>query len=118
MGILDKLKAAFGGSGRGRDDGLYVYIRCDRCGDVVRVRINMANELQQQFAEGDGVDGYSLRKGVVDARCFRPMEMTMTFDSGRRELGRDVEGGRFVDQAAYDTARAERVGEAPERADP
>lgn len=112
MGLWDTLKSALGGgSKQGRDDGLYLYVRCDRCGDVVRIRVNMANELQQEFAETDGVSGYSLRKGVVDTRCFRPMQVVMTFDSARRELHREIDGGQFVDREAYDAARAERVGE-------
>jgi hypothetical protein len=109
VGIWDTLRAALGGGGRGGDgsdrDGLYIYVRCDRCGDVVRVRVNMANELQQEFSEGGGVAGYSLQKGVVDARCFRPIQVSMTFDGGRRELSREIEGGQFVDEEAYEAAR-------------
>src|SRR5687768_14403903 len=74
MGFLDTLKAIFGGGGAASGDrdgnALFLYVRCDRCGDIVRVRVNMANELQQEFAESDGVAGYALRKGVVDSKCF------------------------------------------------
>ena len=109
MGIWDRLKSALGRGRAGSDrDGLYIYVRCGRCRDVVRIRINMANELQQEFAEGEGVSGYSLRKGVVDSTCFRRIEVRMTFDGGRRERSREIEGGEFVDEAAYVAAQAER----------
>ena len=108
MGIWNRIKSALGG-GDGSDRGaLYIYVRCGRCRDVVRVRINMANELQQEFAEGDGVSGYSLRKGVVDSTCFRRIEVTMTFDGARRERSRSIEGGEFVDEETYAAAQAER----------
>jgi hypothetical protein len=109
MGFLDTLKSIFGGvsSGSGDRDGnaLFLYIRCDRCGDVVRVRVNMANELQQEFAESDGVAGYALRKGVVDSKCFRPIEVTMQFDGRRRERSREITGGQFVTREEYEAAR-------------
>ncbi len=105
MGLLDSIKAIFTGGGAASDRGaLYLYIRCNRCQDVVRLRVNLANELQQEFGEADGVEGYSLRKGVVDGRCFRPIELRMRFDSRRRELSRELEGGEFVGPEAYQAA--------------
>ena len=112
VGLWDKLKEALGGGsaaggGSSDRDGLYFYVRCDRCGDVVRVRVNTANELQQEFAESDGVAGYSLRKVVVDAKCFRPIEVSMRFDGRRREQSREIEGGRFITAEEYAAERAE-----------
>ncbi len=112
MGLWDKLIGALGGggagSGAGSDrDALYLYVRCDRCGDVVRVRINMANELQQEFAESDGVAGYSLRKGIVDGKCFRPIQVTMRFDGRRHERSREIEGGQFISAEEFEAARAQ-----------
>lgn len=109
MGFLDTLKAIFGGGGAASGDrdgnALFLYVRCDRCGDIVRVRVNMANELQQEFAESDGVAGYALRKGVVDSKCFRPIEVTMQFDGRRRERSREIDGGQFVTREEYEAAR-------------
>ena len=106
MGIWDRLKSALGGGRAGSDrDGLYIYVRCGRCGEVVRIRINMANELQQEFAEAEGVAGYTLRKGVVDVKCFRPIEVTMRFDGRRRELSREIEGGTFISREEFEAAR-------------
>ncbi len=114
MGLWDWLKSALGGGSGGGADGdrnaLYLYVRCGRCGDVVRVRVNTANELQQDFSESDGVAGYSLRKVVVDAKCFRPIEVTIAFDGRRRERSREIEGGQFVTREEFESARAERGG--------
>ena len=109
MSLWGKLKSALGGGAAGQSDtdreGLYLYVRCDRCADVVRVRISMANELQQEFSDAGGVSGYSLQKGVVDGKCFVPITVRLRFDSGRRELQREIEGGQFVDREAYEASR-------------
>ena len=112
MGLWESVKSALGFGGgaaggvEGDRDGMYLYVRCGRCGDVVRVRVNMANELQQEFSDNGGVSGYSLHKTVVDSKCFRPIELSMTFDGRRRELSREVEGGEVVTREAYDASRA------------
>ena len=104
MGLLDALKRALGGgASAGRDDGIYLYVRCDRCGDRVRVRLNPTSELQQEFSEsGDAVRGYFVRKMVVDQRCFRPIEVRLQFDAGRRERSREIDGGTFLTREEFE----------------
>ena len=56
MGLVDALKSMLGlggGPARSADRGLYRYVRCNRCQDVVRVRINMANEVSELSDEPD-----------------------------------------------------------------
>ncbi len=114
VGILDAIKAALGFGGGGGEGGdrnaMFLYVRCNRCRDVVRVRVNMANEPAQEFDEGgDKVIGYTLNKTIVDSKCFRPIPVTIRFDARRREQGREIEGGEFVGQEEYDAVRAERA---------
>ena len=69
----------------------------------------MANDLQQEFVENsDDVAGFSVNKGVVDSKCFRPMTLTMQFDRRRRELERSVEGGELVEREDWEAVRASR----------
>ena len=103
MSLWARLKASFSaGRASGRDEGIYFYVRCERCGDRVRVRLNPGAELQQDFGESSAAAGYSVRKMVVDQRCFRPIEVRMRFDAGRRELSREVEGGAFLTREEYE----------------
>ena len=104
MGLWDQLRRLVGGpSGQAADNGIYVYLRCDRCGDRVRIRISPTSDLQQEFdGESDRVNGYFVRKMVVDQRCFRPIEVTMRFDASRRETERTIEGGTFLTREAFE----------------
>ncbi|HZO31912.1 MAG TPA: hypothetical protein VFH48_38635 [Chloroflexota bacterium] len=122
MGLVDALKSMLGLGGGGSsgavDRGLYWYVRCNRCQDVVRVRVNMANEVSEISDEPEDdpdvsrpsnpAARYAVTKGVVDSKCFRPMRLTILFDGRRRELESSVGGGEIVDEAAWEAARASR----------
>jgi hypothetical protein len=122
VGLLDALKSILGlgggGGGGAVDRGLYRYVRCNRCKDVVRVRINMANEVSELSDEPDE-DGdvaaptnpaarYAVTKGVVDTKCFRPMRLSILFDGRKHEIESSVQGGEVVDEAAWEAVRASR----------
>ena len=103
--IWDVLKRLFGGGGvEQHDDGIYLYVRCDACADRVQVRLNPGSDLQQEFApSGDGVSAYSVRKVVIDNRCFRPIEVRLRFDGARREESREIDGGTFLTREEYES---------------
>jgi hypothetical protein len=121
VGLVDALKSILGlggGAGQSVDRGVYRYVRCNRCQDVVRVRINMANDVSEVSDEPDE-DAivrapanrnarYAVTKGVVDSKCFRPMRLTILFDGRRKELESTVDGGEVVDEAAWQAVRASR----------
>ena len=127
MGLVDALKSMLGlggGGSRGAvDRGLYWYVRCNRCQDVVRVRINMSSEVSEISDEPEDdpdvsrpdnpAARYIVTKGVVDSKCFRKMQLTILFDGRRRELESAVEGGEVVDEAAWEAARASRQQSGP-----
>lgn len=110
MSLWDKVRGWFTSSGSGdEEDGsaFYLYIACERCTDLVAVRINRQSDLAQRFdTTTQSVSGYELHKGVVDQRCFRPIQVVMTFDAGQRELSREISGGRFLTREEFEAARA------------
>ncbi|MDQ3809812.1 MAG: hypothetical protein M3336_05930 [Chloroflexota bacterium] len=97
MGRLDLLKRLLGGGERPRggptDGGLYIEIRCDACGEVVRARISPTSELSQS----DDGNSYFVRKVLVGQRCFRPIEVELTYaDLRGTEINRQVRGGTSI----------------------
>lgn len=103
---MNFLKNLFGGQGRDREGGgnaMFLYVRPTRCDDVVRVRIDMNNDLSLN----DDGSGYWVRKIVSSSnyKCSRP-ELTLYFDLNRRLLNQEITGGVLVDRTAYDQWKA------------
>lgn len=105
MGFLKRL---FGG--QPEDRGLYVYVRCDNCGEAIRVRIDPMNDLSPVYeTEGDDETGYEVRKQILGNRCYRLMEGLWRFDRRKRLLGGEIEGGTEITAAEYEAATTEKT---------
>lgn len=107
MAIFDKVFGGLfgkaGGAGAPRDNAFYYYVRCDKCGETIRVRVDRSNDLAQDFEDGgDNPSGYTVTKGVVGKKCFRTINLTVKFDSARREVSRSIEGGEFITADEYE----------------
>lgn len=99
MSLWEKLKRLLIG-GRGRREpanrGIYLYVRLDRGGEVVRLRLDPRYELVP-----DEAGGYVTHKTVVGPRTYQRAEATFTFDSRLRLSGCDISGGALADEAAW-----------------
>jgi hypothetical protein len=109
--VFRALQSLFKGGGpkEPSDGGLYYYVRCGKCGEAIRVRVDRNNDLAQEFeGGGDHPSGYTATKGVVGKKCFRQMSLTISFDSGRREVSRSIDGGDFITREQFEAAQAEQ----------
>ena len=105
---MNFLKKIFGG-GQSSDShdraGMYFYVRPSGCDEVVRVRVDLNNDLSYTD------DGASLwaRKTVRGSsyKCS-PVEMELAFDVNRRLQNCDLKGGDLVTQADYEAWVAEK----------
>ena len=105
MGFLKKIASfLFEDGGQKEDDGNshWEYVRCSRCGEKIRVRVNLRNELTSQYEGGEGA--YYVRKGVVGggkARCFQMVEVELFFDPRRRLVSRYITGGEYITEEEF-----------------
>ena len=100
MGLFDGLWKLLG-IGRGAatsDRGVYYYIRCERCGESLRFRVDPYWDLGP--SEGGG--GFTVTKHVIGQKCFRTIEVDLTFDDPRVETERSITGGKFISPEEYD----------------
>lgn len=74
-----------------------VTVKCNRCGEVIRARINLYNDLSLEYDEG-GKATYFCRKVLIgEGRCFQRIEVELTYDVNRKLLSREITGGQSVD---------------------
>ena len=108
---MNFLKKLFGADGNRGDRGMYLYVNPHRCDDVLRVRVDMSNDLSQR----DDGNGYWVRKLASGGnyKCNQ-VELTLYFDSNRRLVDQEIEGGKLVDKAVYDTWIAEQAASSEE----
>lgn len=106
---MNLLKRLFGGRssfGTGSDPALYVYVQPRGCDEVVRVRINVINEL----SPNEDFSGFFIQKTVTGTTCFQRAELLLTFDRDKRLIEQQVLDGTLVDAAAYAAWQESRSG--------
>ncbi|MEA3460138.1 MAG: hypothetical protein U9R11_05655 [Chloroflexota bacterium] len=100
MGFLKKVASLFS-PGEGEAGVLWVYVRCDKCGEKLKSRIDLQRDLTPSYGEGEAA--YFLRKVLIGSgRCFQPIEVRMTFDARRKLVSREITGGRFITKEEYE----------------
>lgn len=105
MGFFKRLFS--GGNTNSSNDavGLYFYVRPKRCDEIVKVRINVNNDLSRAD-EG----GFFVRKVVQATRCPFAAELHISFDDKRRVTQIGVQDGEEVGEEVYNEWLAEREG--------
>jgi hypothetical protein len=102
MGFLDSMKSLLGGGEKRGEAGYWVYVRCRRCGEAIKTRIDLRNDLSPRD-EG----GFVVRKTLVgDRRCFERIEVTLTFDENRQLAEREIVRGDFITAEEYAAAHS------------
>ncbi|MEW5959054.1 MAG: hypothetical protein AB1801_15080 [Chloroflexota bacterium] len=103
MGFLDSLKSIFAGGPSGDQSSYWLYVRCRRCGEAIKTRIDLNNDLSLND-EG----GFVVNKTLIGRKfCFERVEVSLTFDANRRLLDRHISRGDFLTAAEYEAAAAE-----------
>jgi hypothetical protein len=104
MGFLDSLRKALtgGGSAGQQSEVHWVYVQCRRCGEPLKGRIDLRNEVSL----ADSGEGWIVRKGLVGSgarRCFQTVEVTLTFDSQKQQVvEHEINGGTFLTEDEYE----------------
>jgi len=101
MNFFKKVGGLFSAPKTPANNTAKIYVRCNRCGEALTARVNLANDLSRTD-EG----GYFARKVLIgNRRCFRRIEVSLHFDPARHLTDREISGGVFISEAEY---RAER----------
>lgn len=98
MSLLKKLVSLLAPPAAANVNVLTFHVRCDRCGEILPCRINLANDLSIQYGKSETDVTYVCRKVVIgDQHCFQKIEIELTFDSRRKVIEQKVIGGKSID---------------------
>jgi hypothetical protein len=93
--ILNFFKKLF--SRRSDSSLFWVYVQCDHCGEKLHTHVNLHHDLSIRYGATEKDDVYFTRKRIIGRdRCFKPIEIELTFDSQRRLVDRQIQGGQFI----------------------
>lgn len=102
MNFLKRLGKLFDAAPQKEQYVYWVYARCNRCGEPIRGRVNMMNDLSLRYKDVDGVDGYYTRKVLMGGgRCYQQVEIELEFDLNRKLKNREIRGGVFITEKEY-----------------
>ena len=86
MGFLKRLTSWFSVSAPADNKREYwINVRCRRCGETVRARVDLWNELSWTDLGTESSSAYTCRKVLMgDGTCFQQIEVLLYFDSNRK----------------------------------
>ena len=104
MNLLGKLINRIRAAGENDSSVYWLYVKCDRCGEKLRSRVNLHNDLSIHYSETEGNNIYFCRKAIIGSeRCFFPIEIELTFDHQRNLVDRKIHGGQFISEEEFHT---------------
>ena len=108
MSFLKKLSSLFSPT-PGDSRNLWLFVKCENCGEVLKGRVDLHNDLSIQYDESGGGSSFFCRKVFVGSnRCYRPIEVQLTFDKNKRLMNEEVTGGKIVSEEEYLAANPEQ----------
>ena len=99
MDFIRRISSLFGGDAKdNKDSSFWIAVQCDRCGEVIRTRIDRSNDLSAEYGEGESETAYFCRKVLIGKQgCFMPIEVILRFDAKRILIEQQITGGKFVE---------------------
>lgn len=102
MSFLKKISDLFSSSGSSDDNAYWLYVKCKRCGEKIRTRVDLHNDLSVDYGDGGEETTYLCRKVLMGQElCFQRIEVQLTFDQHRKLIDREISGGDFITEEEY-----------------
>jgi len=105
MSFLSRLFGGGGSAPAGADGALWLYVRCARCGEAIRVRINPRTDAQPEYDESGRSTHHFLRKEILGNNCPNLMSVELQLDSRYRTTDQTAERCVIITQEEYEEAR-------------
>ncbi len=103
MSIFDRLRKIFSSPPPRTDRALYLYVQCSKCGEKLRARVDLWNELTPEYdGKSDDASAYYCRKVLVgEKQCYNSIELRLKFDKNHKLTEKTIAGGKFIEQTEF-----------------
>jgi hypothetical protein len=103
VSIFKKMSEAFSAPASKKERALYLYVQCDKCGEKLRARVDLWNELSPEFdGKSEKAISYHCRKVLVgEKRCYQSIELILEFDKNHRLVEKQIHGGKYIEEEDY-----------------
>ena len=100
MSFFQRLSNLLSPAGQADKYAYWIYVRCNRCGEVIRGRVDLRNELSTEY--NDKGNTFFCRKVLMgEKHCFQKVEVQLTFDKDRKLTDRQITGGEFIGEEEF-----------------
>lgn len=100
-GFLENFKKIFSSppTSSGNANFINFYIRCDRCGEEITVKVRRSSDISRIYEDEGGPPGTALflRKEILGNKCSNLIYLTAYFNESYVLLSREVTGGKFIE---------------------
>ncbi len=84
------------------DTALWLYVRCNRCGEAIQVRVDRRYDLASEWRDpGESGPAYTMHKDIVGESCFQRISVDVGFDASFQIVEQHIRGGAFLTETAY-----------------
>ena len=101
MGLIDRISKYLSSSSSEDSKVYWVYVRCNRCGEQLRSRINLSDDLSIDYQGGNDQTYHSRKTIVGGTGCFERIRVELKFDMNRKLIDRQIAGGEFIEADEY-----------------
>ena len=100
MGFFKQLSELFTPRPKTDQWVLWLNVICNRCGETIKGRVDLRNDLSIQYGEDGSVTYYTRKVLMGEGHCFQRVEVELSFDKDHQLMDRKISGGKFVDDQA------------------
>ncbi len=107
MSFFKKLAGLFSAPAASQDNwAYYIYVRCNRCGEKIKARVDLRNDLSIEYGERESDVTYRCRKVLLGEKCFQQIEVVMIFDANRNLVEQTVHGGKALTKEEFEAGES------------
>jgi hypothetical protein len=99
MSLLKRFSNLFSPQDKPDDASYWIAVKCNRCGEIIRARIDLRNDLSINYGDKPEDTTYFCRKVLIGSQhCYQQIEVELTFNSHHKLVQKEIRGGKFVEE--------------------